>query len=45
MRTRIMAFLVTLILFLAYTTMGLAGGQGATIADFPDDPGIPPGSE
>jgi|GEM_PF-3104552 len=45
MRSRIIAFLVTVILLLAYATTALAGGQLASTYEFPDDPGIPPGSE
>ena len=45
MRSRIIAFLVTVILLLADATTARAGGQAATTYEFPDDPGIPSVSE
>lgn len=46
MRSRIMALLVTLSLLLSFGTTALADDHlAATASAFPDDPGIPDGSD
>lgn len=46
MRSRIIGSLATLILLLAFSTTAVAGDLfAATTAAFPDDPGIPDGSD
>lgn len=46
MRSRIIALLVTLMLLLSFSTTALADEHvAASVSTFPDDPGIPDGSD